>query len=39
MNEQTKINEDDIRNIVAEGVIENVQYQDDSSGELGSAVE
>lgn len=39
MNEQTKINEDDIRNLVAEGVIENVQYQDDSSGELGSPVE
>lgn len=39
MDEQTKVNTDDIRNLVAEGVIENVQDQDDNSGELGSPVE
>lgn len=38
-NIQTEFNNDDIRNIVEEGVIENVQYQDDNSGELGSPVE
>ena len=37
--EQTKINTDDIRNIVAEGEIENVQGEDECAGELGPDME
>lgn len=31
MNEQTKVNEDSIRNLVAEGVVENVQSEDEQT--------
>jgi len=34
MDEQTKVNTDDIRNLVAEGVIENVQDSDEQTDNL-----
>lgn len=36
---QTVVNEDSIRNLVAKGVIENVQGEDISTNEMGSPVE
>ena len=36
---QTKVNTDSIRNLVEEGVIENVQGEDISTNEVGSPVE
>lgn len=36
---QTKVNTDDIRNLVEEGVIENVQGENISTNEVGCPVE
>ena len=37
--QQTKVNTDDIENLVMKGDVENVQDQDESAGQLGKDME